>query len=147
VGGLVGTASYGWIERRVSLTWIMRGVLLVETLVHLALALTTNAPVALVWFFLFGAEAFIWGTTSSTVRQRAVPTEVQGRVGSVYMLGVMGGLVIGAAIAGPLANQWGITAPFWFAFVGSALILALIWRQLAHVAHADQEVLAAPTPG
>ena len=81
------------------------------------------------------------------MRQRAVPTEVQGRVGSVYMLGVMGGLVVGAAIAGPLANLWGITAPFWFAFVGSALILALIWRQLGHIAHADQDALAAAPPG
>jgi len=50
--------------------------------------------------------------------------------------------VAGAAIAGPLANQWGITAPFWFAFVGSAVILALIWNQLGHIAHADEETLA-----
>jgi len=54
----------------------------------------------------------------------------------------MGGMVAGAAIAGPLANRWGITAPFWFAFVGSAVILALIWNQLGHIAHADEETLA-----
>ncbi|MCW2759317.1 MAG: major facilitator superfamily 1 [Nocardioidaceae bacterium] len=142
VGGLVGTSAYGWLERHVGLAVIMRGVLLVETVVHLALALTTNAGLALVWFFLFGAEAFIWGTTSSAVRQRAVPSQVQGRVGSVYMLGLMGGLVVGAALAGPLAHVWGITAPFWFAFGGSAVILALIWRQLGHVAHADEAVRA-----
>ena len=146
-GGLVGTAAYGWIERRVSLAWVMRGVLLVETLVHLALALTTDAGLALVWFFLFGAEAFIWGTTSTSVRQRAVPSAMQGRVGSVYMLGVMGGLVVGAALAGPLAHLWGITAPFWFAFAGSGVILALIWRQLGHIAHADEEALAEAEPG
>jgi hypothetical protein len=38
-----------------------------------------------------------------------------------------------------IADRWGLTAPFWFAFVGSGLTLVLIWRSLAHVAHADQE--------
>jgi predicted MFS family arabinose efflux permease len=142
LGGLVGTAAYGWLERHLGLALIMRVGLVIETLTHLVLALTTWAWLALVVFFVFGAHAFVWGTTSTSVRQRAVPTEMQGRVGSVYMLGVMGGMVAGAAIAGPLANRWGITAPFWFAFGGSAVILALIWGQLGHIAHADEEVLA-----
>ena len=42
VGGLLGTASYGWITRRVSLGNIMRIGLIIETLTHLALALTTQ---------------------------------------------------------------------------------------------------------
>ena len=41
-----------------------------------------QAGVALAIFFVFGAHAFVWGTTSVTVRQRAVPTELQGRVGA-----------------------------------------------------------------
>ena len=76
----------------------------------------------LVIFFVFGAHAFIWGTTSSAVRQRAVPTELQGRVGTVNLVGVFGGLVIGSGIGGVLAQHWGVTAPFWFAFVGSAVV-------------------------
>ena len=75
--------------------------------------------------------------TETTIRQRAVPTELQGRVGSVYMLALMGGLAVGAAIGGILARIWGITAPFWFAFAGSVVILALIWRRLADIAVAD----------
>jgi hypothetical protein len=31
-----------------------------------------------------------------------------------------------------------LTAPFWFAFVGSGITLAVVWRQLALIAHADQ---------
>jgi MFS family permease len=139
VGGLVATASYGWLERRLSLAVMMRGCLIVETLTHLVLAVTTIDWVALVTFFFFGVEAFVWGTTSQSVRQRAVPTEFQGRVGSVYMLGVIGGIVIGGAIGGLIAGRWGVTAPFWFAFGGSVVILALIWRQLAYIAHADEQ--------
>jgi predicted MFS family arabinose efflux permease len=138
VGGLIGTASYGWLERRVPLGVIMRGGLIIETLTHLALALDRWVWLALLIFTIFGAHAFIWGTTSTSVRQRAVPTEFQGRVGSVYLTGVVGGIVIGSAIGGVVASWWGVTAPFWFAFAGSAVILAFIWRSLLQIAHADQ---------
>jgi hypothetical protein len=36
-----------------------------------------------------------------------------------------------------IATRWGVTAPFWFAFAGSALILTALWRQLGHIAHAE----------
>jgi MFS family permease len=143
VGGLLGTLTYGWITRHVTLGNIMRVGLVLETLTHLALALTTSPWVAMPVFFVFGAHAFVWGTTSTTVRQRAVPLELQGRVGSVNLVGVFGGLVGGAGIGGFLAQHHGVTAPFWFAFAGSAVFLALIWRQLTHIAHADE----APVPG
>jgi len=28
-----------------------------------------------------------------------------------------------------------VTAPFWFAFVGSAVFVVTIWGQLRHIAH------------
>jgi MFS family permease len=142
VGGLVGTAAYDWLERHASLASIMRVGLLVETFTMLGLAVTTTPWVAMTILFVFGAHAFIWGTTSRTVRMRAVPAELQGRVGSLYSIGVFGGIVAGQAVGGVVAKVWGITGPFWFAFVGSAVILVLIWRQLAHIAHADEEALA-----
>jgi predicted MFS family arabinose efflux permease len=144
VGGLVGTAAYGWITARVSLGNIMRIGLVLETFTHLALALTTEPAVALGIFFAFGAHAFVWHTTSVTVRQRAVPTELQGRVGSVNGVGVYGGLVVGSGIGGLIAREWGVTAPFWFAFVGSAVFVLLIWGQLRNIAHADEA--ATPSP-
>src|SRR4029078_10589155 len=90
---------------------------------------------------VFGARAFVCGTTSRTVRMRAVPIEFQGRVASVYMVGVYGGLVVGSAVGGVISGVWGVTAAAWFAFVGSAVILALIWRQLANIAPADEAIL------
>jgi predicted MFS family arabinose efflux permease len=142
VGGLAGTAAYGAITRRISLGDLLRIGLVIETLTHLALALTTSPWVAMPVFFLFGAHAFVWWTTSATVRQRAVPAALQGRVGSVNLVGTFGGLVIGSAIGGALARHSGVTAPFWFAFAGSALFVVLIWRQLRHVAHTDEQPAA-----
>ena len=138
LGGLLGTVSYGWLERHFSLANIMRVGLIIETATHLVLATTTTAWVAMVTLFAFGVHEFVWGTTATAVRQRVTPTEFQGRVGSVYRMGVYGGLVIGAALGGMIAARWGVTAPFWFAFAGSAIILVLIWRQLELIAHAEE---------
>lgn len=145
LGGLLATFSYGRLEKRVPLATLMRAVLLAEVLFHLMMALTTSAWVAYPLMFFFGAYAFVWGTLSQAVRQRAVPSELQGRVGSVYMICVMGGMLVGSVIGGLIAGVWGLTAPWWFAFVGSGLTLALVWRSLGHIAHAD-EAASAPDP-
>jgi predicted MFS family arabinose efflux permease len=150
VGGLLGTALYGWITQRVSLGNVMRIGLIIETFTHLGLALTTSPIVASAIFFIFGAHAFIWGTTSITVRQRAVPAQLQGRVASLNTISVYGGLVAGSVLGGMLATRFGVTAPFWFAFAGSAVFVVLLWRQLTSIAHADDQTLdagaAASTP-
>jgi predicted MFS family arabinose efflux permease len=139
VGGLVGTGLYGWITRRVSLGNVMRVGLIIETLTHLGLAITRSPWVASAIMFVFGAHAFVWGTTSMTVRQRAVPTHLQGRVSSVNMISVYGGLVVGSAVGGALATRAGVTAPFWFAFVGSAVFVVLLWREMTRIAHEDTD--------
>lgn len=135
VGGLIGSASYGWLEQRFSLATLMRVGLILETVTHLVLAITTSALVAAATLTLFGIHAVVWGTTSTTVRQRAVPAALMGRVTAVYMMGNVGGTVLGSVIGGAVAQVLGVTAPFWFGFFGSAVVLALIWRALGDIAH------------
>src|SRR6478609_5913369 len=125
------------------LATLMKTCLLLEVLMHLALALTTVPWVALLIMFGFGAYAFVWFNVSQVVRQRAVPLEFQGRVGSVYLIFVFGGMVIGQGVGGVIAQHWGLAAPFWFAFVGSGLTLALVWSRLPSIAHADEPASAA----
>jgi predicted MFS family arabinose efflux permease len=138
IGGIIGTVSYGRLERRFSLADLMRMGLLIETGTHLVLALTTSAGVALATFVVFGVHEFVWGTTSTVVRQRAVPDALLGRVGGVYRVAIIGGLVIGTPIGGLLARAFGITAPFWFAFAGSGLLVAILWRQFDNIVHAGE---------
>ncbi|RYB95386.1 MFS transporter [Nocardioides oleivorans] len=141
LGGLLATFAYGWLERKVPLATLMRTVLLAEVLFHLAMALTTSPWAAYPLMFFFGAYAFVWGTLSMAVRQRAVPKELQGRVGSVYMICVMAGMLVGSFLGGVIAHYWGLTAPWWFAFVGAGVTLALVWRSLGHIAHADADAV------
>ena len=138
IGGIVGTSAYGRLERRFSLADIMRGGLVIETFTHLVLALTTSPVVALLTMVVFGAHAFVWGTTSTVVRQRAVPDELLGRVTGVYTVGLIGGIVIGTPIGGLLAREFGVTAPFWFGFIGSAVLVVLLWRQFDNIVHASE---------
>lgn len=144
-GGILATLSFGWLERHVSFATLMRIVLLMEVLMHLAFALTTIGWVALVIMFFFGAYAFVWGTISTTVRQRLVPAELQGRIASVNMVGVFGGMVIGQALGGVIAQVWGLTAPWWFAFVGAAITLVIVWRPISQIVSA-KPALEDPAP-
>lgn len=137
-GGLVGTFLYGWLERHVPLATLMRTCLALEVVMHLGFALTRTPWVAVAIMFGFGVYAFAWGALSQAVRQRAVPTAYQGRVGSVYGVAIYGGTVVGSGLGGLIAERGGVLAPFWFAFVGSGVTLALVWRQLGHIAHADE---------
>jgi MFS family permease len=136
VGGLMASVAYPALERRISLANLMRGGFAIETLTHLVLASTTLPIVAGITMTIFGAHTLVWNTTSTTVRQRAVPSSLLGRVTSVHMVANRAGLVLGALIGGLLAWKLGLTAPFWFGFAGSAILLILIWRTLADIAHA-----------
>jgi predicted MFS family arabinose efflux permease len=142
LGGLIATFSYGRLEKVVPLATLMRSVLLAEVGFHLAMALTTSPWAAYPLMVFFGAYAFVWGTLSQAVRQRAVPSELQGRVGSVYLICVMGGMLVGSLLGGVIAHFWGLTAPWWFAFAGSGLTLALVWSRLSSIAHADEAATA-----
>ncbi|GAA4688063.1 putative arabinose efflux permease, MFS family [Promicromonospora umidemergens] len=136
LGGVVGVLSYGWLERHVNLATLIRVCLTLEVLTHGAFALTTTGWVAIALMFEFGVYVFVWGTLSTTIRQRAVPKEFQGRVASINMICVFGGLVLGQGIGGVLAEYWGLVAPWWFAFAGAGVTLLLVWKSLSHVAHA-----------
>ncbi|MEA2453707.1 MAG: hypothetical protein QOG04_2417 [Actinomycetota bacterium] len=135
VGGLIGSAIFGSLEKRFAYSTLLRAGLILETFTHVALALTRSPWLAGSVMMAFGAHAVIWGTTSTTIRQRSVPAALLGRVTSVYLIGGLGALALGALLGGAIAQRWGVVAPFWFAFVGSAVILAFTWRSIAQVTH------------
>ena len=138
VGAVIGSVLYSRLEARFGYATLLRAGLVVETASHAALALTTAAWVALPILFVFGIHAAVWGTTSTTVRQRSVPDAVLGRVTSVYMLGGVGGIALGTLIGGVVATRWGVLAAFWFAFAGSLVVLLWLWGPMRHVALAAE---------
>lgn len=140
IGGLLGVAVFGRLSRRFSLGNLLRAGLVVETATHFVLANTTIPAVAFTVFVIFGVHGYVWGVTSITIQQRAVPSGMQGRVGGLNSVGVFGGSVLGSILGGWIAHGWGVTAPFWVAGVGSLVLLLVIWPQLRHLrSDADPE--------
>ena len=136
VGGLLGTAAYGSLERRYGYARLLRVGLVVESLTHVVLASTRSPLVAGGMLAAFGMHAVVWGTTSSTIRQRVVPSALLGRVTSVYMIGSVGALSLGTLLGGAIAQRYGILAPFVFAAVGATLTTVVVWRSIANIADA-----------
>jgi predicted MFS family arabinose efflux permease len=139
IGGIIGTSMFPWLSKKVSFATLMKAFLSMEVSMHAGLALTRHGAVAIAIMVVFGAYAFMWGTIAMTVRQRAVPHHLQGRVTSVANVANIGGLVIGQAIGGVIAEQFGLTMPMWFAFVTSGITLALIWRHVNLVVAAEAQ--------
>ncbi|WP_300680134.1 MFS transporter [Nocardioides sp.] len=140
VGGVIGSFTYGWVERRVSLGDIMRYGLVWETASWALLGWTDHAAVAFVVLGLFGIHEGYWGATYGAVTQRIIPTQLQGRVGAVYVMLMTGSLVVGAAIAGPVSHAGGLTAPYWLGFVLAGLALVVLWRPIGTLAHEGSAV-------
>jgi MFS family permease len=115
---------------------LLRVGMAVEAGTHLVLALTRTPWVAGLTLSAFGVHAAIWSILTVTLRQQLVPDELGGRVNSAYALFSTGGAALGALLGGILAHDFGITAPFWFGFVGSALLVAVLWRRFDDIVHA-----------
>lgn len=136
VGGIIGSILFPCLERKFSYASLLRTGLVLETLTHVVLVLTHQAWLAMSVLFLFGVHTLVWSSVSSTVRQRAVPERLRGRVNSVYMLGGVGGIAAGALLGGVLGQLFDYRAPFWFGFVGSFIVLLLVWKPMTHIAMA-----------
>ena len=133
VGRVLGSASYGRLERRLGAATLMRIGLAIETAAHLTLALTTQVAVAVPGAVrVRGARGGGGTTVCHRPPEGGAANEFQGRVGSVCTPGAgLAGLAVGAVDRrGSSPKVWGITGPFWFAFAGSLLLLAMLWCRL-----------------
>jgi MFS family permease len=137
IGAACGMPVYRVLEPRVGSLALLRAGLVVETTVHLILALTRSPWVAGATMAVFGVHAVVWGIVSTTARQLATPEVLMGRVNSVYLLAAVGGAALGALLGGVLAQQFGLVAPFAFAFVAMVVMTAVAWRPLRHVTVRD----------
>ncbi|MEU4762912.1 MFS transporter [Actinosynnema sp. NPDC023794] len=133
VGGITGSWVYGRLEQRFGHGVLLRAGLVVEAFTYPVLALTRDPWFAGAVMAVFGVHAVVWGSVATTVRQRSTPTELLGRVGSVYQLASVGGAALGALLGGVLARWTGLLTPFWVAGGAVAAMTALAWRRLREV--------------
>ncbi|MEV8443310.1 MFS transporter [Actinosynnema sp. NPDC051121] len=119
-GGLIASAVAGRLRPLLGVTGII--VLSITTMGASLLIAGAGSSVVLV-AAMYGLGSFgvvLWSIQSASLRQRLIPRELRGRVGSVYRLIGWGGVPIGAALSGVLATAFGVRVPF---FVGGTLLL------------------------
>lgn len=137
VGGIVGSVIGDRLIAWVTATWTIRVGLLIEAGLHLALAASRNIPLICVALFAFGIHGALWMIVSSSLRQRLTPPPMLGRVGSTNLFIAAGGNCVGALLAGGFAAQFGITAPYWVAFVVAVIVSVTTWRVFSKAAVAE----------
>jgi MFS family permease len=89
----------------------------------------------------------VWGVATSALRQRAVPTELLGRVGSAQTLITWGVQPVGALLGGFVASYFGLLAPWFVAITLRTAVGLLSLRPLrAHWTGAALNVHLAASP-
>lgn len=129
-GGLLGTAVAGRLQARFGAGRVLRAGLVVEVVTHLTLALTRQPWLAATILVVFGVHTMVWGVIVTTLRQRAVPDRLLGRISSVHALLEAGGATLGLFLGGVFAQALGITAPFWIACAAMVVITVMAWNPL-----------------
>jgi MFS family permease len=127
-GGVVGTVIVRRVLARFGASLLLRAGLIIECATHFSLALTRRPWVAALTLVIFGVHNGIWNVVTVTLRQKAVPEELYGRVNSVYYTFAMGGFAVGSLMGGLLARGFGLAAPFWVAGAAVAVLATLAWR-------------------
>jgi MFS family permease len=131
LGGLLGGWVAGRIRSRIGYGWSIVAALLSGALAFAVVAATTSVVVVSVALAVYMCHAVVWNVLASSVRQKLVPSELMGRVGSVSRLVGLTGLAVGAFAGGWLAHALGLRMPFAVAsvlFVVAAGLCAMTMR-------------------
>jgi MFS family permease len=124
IGGLAGTLLAVPLVKRFGRRWAI-GADIIGTFVMLAIpALTANAWAIGAAAVIGGIGGAMWGIVVSSIRQQVVPNDMLGRTSGVFRLFGYGALPIGAALAGFVAETFGI--PMVFALCAALTLLLFV---------------------
>jgi MFS family permease len=120
-------------------SWVKPGVMMVAlccgllSIVHIWVALPFGVYFALVGMFSLGiASGFFNVTITSTLQLRA-RDDVRGRVMATYSIGILGSALVGAPLAGTLADTVGVSDTFLIiAAVCASTAAATAWTWLKY---------------
>jgi predicted MFS family arabinose efflux permease len=125
LGGLLGSFVAARLRRRIGYGWSIVTALAVGAISFAVIALTTNLVVVAIALAAYIAHAVVWNIMAVSVRQRATPAAMMGRVGSLDGFVGLIGLALGAGAGGLLAAALGYRAPFAIAgavFAAAAML-------------------------
>ncbi len=112
VGGLLGTAGAGLVQRRLGRRWAIGINVAVNAVMFAATALTANPWLVAPAIVLGDLGGPLWGIAVLSLQARIVPDALRGRVGSAYRFVSFGAMALGAFVGGLAAEAVGVRAVF-----------------------------------
>lgn len=131
IGGLVGSAVAGRLERRFGMSPLLRVGLTIEALTHVGLALSHALVPAYLVLLAFGVHAVLWNVVTASLQQRVTPAGLRGRTNGAYALFSLGGHAVGSFLGGVFVHLWGVASPMWISAVVVGSLVVLAWRPFA----------------
>jgi len=117
LGGLLGSATAARLRAELGYQWVIPGALALGAATMAGLYFTENAIIAALLLAAYILHVTVWNICAVSLRQRLVPPQLRGRQNSLFKLAGLIGFVLGAAVAGPIADTAGLAAPFGTAAV------------------------------
>lgn len=115
LGGLLASFSTAKMRQALGYRLLVPGALALGAITMLGLFFTTNPYFAALLLAAYIFHVTTWNICVVSLRQRLVPDDMRGRQNSLFKLSGLIGLVVGAAIAGPIASAAGLATPFGIA--------------------------------
>jgi MFS family permease len=125
----IGTVIGGLIARRVHDRLGSGGTIIASAvafgIAYPVMAITHSARLACTFLFLQEMAVIVGNTASRSLRQRIVPSELQGRAASANSMVIMSCVPLGGLVGGTIAAASGLTATFTTAGIIQGALLVL----------------------
>jgi MFS family permease len=125
IGDVVGSLGAGRIYARWGPARCIIGAAVTAGVAYLVLSATAAVATALVVLFLEAFAVAVGNVTTLSLRQRIIPIELLGRVGSAFRMLVFGLIPLGALTGGLVAAAFGLHTAFRTAGALQLVVLAL----------------------
>jgi MFS family permease len=136
VGNVLGGTLAGRFDRRFGARVLLPATGLAAALAYGLCGMATNPVAAGLALGLEAIAVAIGNVANLALRQRIIPNELLGRVGSVFRFFIFGAMPLGALAGGFLVDGIGVRAPFAVAAALQLGAVAVLSRPLArHIRH------------
>jgi MFS family permease len=139
VGGVVAAPLVVRLERLPRLSVVILAGMAAYCLPTLAFLAIHDPTLGAAVQVVRGAGTLVVDVLAITALQRSLPSEVLARVFGAFNALFLGAIVLGAALAPLVIENWGLRPSIWVASVGVFGLAALGWPWLAHM---DRELAA-----
>lgn len=143
LGGLAGAAVAGPLRRRLGYGPSIAVALLTGAVSFIVISLTENLVAVAVALATYIGHSALWNVLAASVRQKATPGHLMGRVISATRLMSFSGLALGALLGGRLADSFGLRPPFFVAGVLFAVATLIGLLAVPHFRAWERERAAA----